>query len=135
MFQISLNELSAFLIKPAKSKRMNFQMDDSVSIVKTTQSKKDGININFHISEFVEYHFLKIYVIGNRLYFYPLNDTDFGYDKVECFTLSQNPTCRCMNTKVGSLFGVEKLSKFEGKYKIKRDKETNSQNILFYIEK
>ena len=139
MFQISLRELDAFIVKPSRRKKDNAYhgANDTVSIVSTTQGKHrgDGININIHVDDFLGYGFLKIYVIGNRIYMYPLNFNDPNYDGDECFTLSQNPTMRTFNTKVGNPFGVEKLTDFLGEYKIKREMDSSNQYKLFYIEK
>lgn len=137
MFRISLKELNAFVIKSTKRSSDYFQMDDTISIVKTTQgaNKNDGININIHVNEFLGYNFLKLYVIGNRLYLHPLNYNDVHYVSNECFALSQNPHSRCLNTKIGSVFGVEKLMDFVGEHHIKRDKDSTNQCNLFYIEK
>lgn len=132
MFKITVDELEEFIIRPLKCKKNEYEMDDTISIVMTTQGKNinKGININIHVSDFLDYNYVGLYALGNRLYFVPSNDNLEN----KCFRLSQNPTSKCLNTKIGNEFGVKKLVQFIGNHKIYRATDNKKQKQLFYIE-
>lgn len=113
MFELTYKDLLLHRLKfHSKVDRNVFKPDDTIKIVKTTQGKNlnQGYNINFYVLLFIEYPFVNIYQIGNRIYFEPTADYVNGYK----ITINDNSA---PVTKVSSKENCERLDGFEGHYK------------------
>ena len=128
MFKITYKDLTLHRLKlNTKISRTPPKFDNTISIVGTTQgaNKNNGININFHVLLFLEYPFVNIFPIGNRIYFEPTTDYINGYK----ITINSNSA---PVTKVSSIENYDIIAKFEGQHEAVYTYLDGK--ALFYIE-
>ena len=117
MLELTLYDLKPHQLKADHTKRNSknslWELNGMISITKTVQGKEAniGININIHEGSLIGYPFVNLYAIGNRLYLVPT------FSEIESYSLSINPTSKCLYAKVGSSDNCNILLKFLGKHK------------------
>ena len=117
MLELTFEDLIPHKIKAHRTKNVfevkGLEMNGTISITETIQGGglNTGINFNIHDGTLIGYPFVSIFVLGNRLFLVPT------FSDIDNYRLSSNPTSKCLNTKVGSNDGCNKLKKFLGEHK------------------
>ncbi len=129
MLELTYKDLCLHQLKlQSKPCRKPFKPDNTISIVDTIQgaNSNQGYNINFYVALFIEYPFVNIFQIGNRIYFEPTSDYLNGYK----ITVNNNSA---PVTKVSAKESCNCLVGFEGSWKA--NYISIDGKAMFFIEK